>query len=66
MPVIHPVCGGIDVHAAPLTACRRRVSEDGQITTELVNCGTTSRELSAFRTWWQEEDVSKVLKCYSL
>jgi hypothetical protein len=34
--VIHPVCGGIDGHAAQLTACLRRVSEDGQITTEVV------------------------------
>src|SRR5262245_26283020 len=53
MPVIHPVCGGIDGHAAPLTACLRRVSAEGQSTTALVHCGTTSRELSALRTWWQ-------------
>jgi hypothetical protein len=32
MQVIHPVCCGIDVHAAQLTACLRRVSDDDQIT----------------------------------
>jgi transposase len=60
MQVLHPVCGGIDVHAAQLTACLRRVSEDGQITTALVNCGTTYRELIAFRPWLQEQQCPVV------
>src|SRR5215510_1736698 len=55
MPVIHPVCCGIDGHAAQFTACLRRVSDDGQITIELVDCGTTYRALIAFRTWLQEQ-----------
>jgi hypothetical protein len=41
MQVIHPVCCGIDIHAAQLTACLRRVSDDGQITPELIACVTT-------------------------
>ena len=40
MQVIHPVCCGIDAHSAQLTACLRRASEDGEITTELVEYGT--------------------------
>ena len=56
MQVIPPVCCGIDVHAAQLTACPRRVSEDGQIATELVEYGTTYAELVAFGTWWQEHN----------
>jgi transposase len=60
MQVIHPVCCGIDVHSAQLTACLRRVSDDGQITTELVDCGTTYRELIAFRTWLQEQQCPVV------
>ena len=55
MQVLHPVCCDIDVHAAQLTACLRRVSDEGQITTELVDCGTTYRELIAFRPWWQAQ-----------
>ena len=51
--VLSPVCGGIDVHTAPLTACRRRVRDDGQSTTERVDGGTTSRALSALRPGWQ-------------
>ena len=46
MQVIHAVCCGIDVHAAQLTACLRRVSEAGGITTEVVDYGTTYRVLS--------------------
>jgi transposase len=53
MQVIHPVCCGIDVHAAQLTACLRRISEDGQITTEVVEYGTTYGALVAFRSWLQ-------------
>jgi hypothetical protein len=53
--VIHPVCCGIDGHSAQLTACLRRVSDDGQGTTELVDCGTTSRALIAFRPWLPEQ-----------
>jgi transposase len=55
MHVLHPVWCGIDVHAAQLTACLRRVSDDGQITTALVECGTTYRALIALRTWWQAQ-----------
>jgi transposase len=55
MPVLSPVCGAIDGHAAQLTACRRRVSDDGQSTTALVNWGTPSRALIALRTWLQAQ-----------
>ena len=60
MQVLHPVCCGIDVHAAQLTACLRRVSDNGQITTELVACGTTYRERIAFRTWLQAQQCPVV------
>ena len=53
MQVIHPVCCGIDVHAAQLTACLRQVSEDGQVTTEVVEYGTTYGALVALRSWLQ-------------
>jgi hypothetical protein len=45
MQVIHPVCCGIDCHQAQLTVCLRRVSEDGQITTQLREFGTTYKSL---------------------
>ena len=54
MPVIHPVCGGLDALSAQLTACLRRVSNTGQITTALHDCETTSSELVALRTWVQD------------
>jgi hypothetical protein len=45
MHVVYPVCCGIDVPQAQLTACLRRVSPEGQITTERRDCGTTYQEL---------------------
>jgi hypothetical protein len=47
MQIIHPVCGGIDGHSPQLTACLRRVSDEGQISTELRDFGTTYAELLA-------------------
>jgi hypothetical protein len=51
MQVVYPVCCGLDGHPTQLTACLRRVSAPGQITTELRECSTTSNELVAFRRW---------------
>jgi hypothetical protein len=45
MQVVHPVCCGLDVHQATLTACLRRMSDDGQITSEVREYGTTFRDL---------------------
>ena len=54
MQVVYPVCCGIDVHQAQLTACLRRVSPEGQITTEQRDCGTTYHELLALSDWLAE------------
>jgi transposase len=56
MQVVYPVCCGVDAHPAQLTACLRRVSDDGQITTVLHESGTTYDELLAFRQWLIEQD----------
>ena len=55
MQVVHPVCCGIDGHAAQLTACLRRVSDDGQISTEWQDFGTTYDQLLALRAWLDEQ-----------
>ena len=54
MQGVHPVCCGIDGHAAQLTACLRRVSDDGQISTEWRDVGTTYDQLLALRAWLDE------------
>ena len=55
MQVVHPVCCGLDVHQASLTACLRRMSDAGQITTEVRVFGTTFRDLLALSDWLIEE-----------
>jgi transposase len=51
MQVVHPVCGGLDVHQATLTACVRRVSADSQMTPDLREFGTTYPALLALSDW---------------
>jgi transposase len=60
MQVVHPVCCGIDCHQAQLTACLRRVSEDGSITTALREFGTTYGELLALSDWLVAESCPVV------
>ena len=54
MQVVHPVCCGIDGHPRQLTACLRRVGEDGTIHPEWRDFGTTYDELVALRAWLDE------------
>ena len=51
MQVVHPICCGLDVHQARLTACLRRVDADGQVTTEMREFGTIYAELLALSDW---------------
>ena len=55
MEVVHPVCCGIDGHAAQLTACLRRVVEAGTVHTDWQEFGTTYDELLALRLWLDEQ-----------
>jgi transposase len=51
MQVVHPICCGIDVHQACVTACLRQVQEDGQVTTEVREFATTYDALLALSDW---------------
>jgi transposase len=54
MQVVHPLCCGIDVHQARLTACLRRVDTDGQVTTDVREFATTYDALLTSSTWLTE------------
>jgi transposase len=51
MQVVHPICCGIDVHQAQLTACLRQVTEDGQVMQEVREFATTYPALLALLDW---------------
>ena len=51
MQVVHPICCGLDVHQARLTACLRHVNDAGQVTTEWREFGTIYSELLALSDW---------------
>ena len=54
MPGVSPVCGGLDGHAAQLTAWLRRGRADGPRRTDWRACGTTDAQLLALRAWLAE------------
>lgn len=60
MQVVHPICCGIDVPQAQLTACLRRVDMDGQVTKEVREFATTYDALLTFSTWLTEQQCSVV------
>ena len=51
MPVVHPICCGLDVQQARLTACLRHVNDAGQVTTEWREFGTIYSERLALSDW---------------
>jgi transposase len=53
-PVAHSVCGGIAVHKATLTACRRRGEADGQGSKAGRALATTDPSLLAWSDWLVE------------
>ena len=51
MEVIHSVCCGLDVHQASVTACLRRVAENGAISVEIREFSTTVQGLIELSEW---------------
>lgn len=51
MDTIHPVCCGLDVHEACVTACLRRVNVEGTISVETREFSTTVKGLTALGEW---------------
>ena len=51
MQVVYPVCCGIDVHQAQLTACLRQVDAAGHVTQEIQEFGTTLSALLRLLEW---------------
>jgi transposase len=60
MQVVHPVCCGIDVHQARLTACLRCVTGDSQVTQEVREFATTYSALLALTEWLVEQHCPMV------
>jgi transposase len=53
--VVHPICCGIDVHQAQLTACLCRVDADGPVTQEVREFATTDDAVLTLSTWLTEQ-----------
>jgi hypothetical protein len=57
---VQPIGGGIDVHQAPLMACRRRVDTDGQVPPEGRELATTDDAWRTLSPWWTAEQCPVV------
>ena len=55
MQVEHPICCGIDVHKDTLTACLRRVEDNGQVSKDGREFATTYTSLLALSDWLVEQ-----------
>ena len=51
MDVLYPVCCGLDVHKASVTACLRSPGDGGQRRQEVRTFGTATRELQSLAAW---------------
>jgi transposase len=60
MRILCRSCAGLDVHKKTVVACRRVITEDGELRTEVRSFGTTTPDLRALREWLREADVTHV------
>ena len=54
MEMVHPICCGLDVHQASISACMRTVMADGMIKLESRTFDTTMRGLTSLLEWLVE------------
>lgn len=59
MEVLHPRCGGLDVHKDTVVACARLAS-DGKVGQEVATFETTTKGLLALSDWLSERQVTIV------
>lgn len=55
MDTVHPVCCGLDVHEASVTACLRRVNADGAVSVVIREFSTMVRGLTELGEWLTSE-----------
>ena len=55
LEVVHPRCGGLDVHKATVVACRLAAGPDGAATKAVRTFGTTTAELLEMADWLTDE-----------
>ena len=56
MEVVNPVCCGLDIHKARISACLLRPRPDGQVQKEIQSFGTMTRDLEKLAAWLAAAD----------
>jgi hypothetical protein len=62
MEIVHPRCGGIDVHKESVVACVRRQGPR-RAQSEIRRFGTTTSELLALHAWIVETGCTHLSSC---
>ena len=60
MQVVHPRCGGLDVHKRTVVACVLLTQEDGAVRKQVRTFGTMTPDLLALADWLASLDVRQV------
>lgn len=60
MRLLFPRCCGLDVHKKTVVACRRLLTDEGELLQEVRTFGTMTPDLLALRDWLQEAGVTHV------
>ena len=64
MKIVHPRCGGIDVHKKSLAACRILCGDDSEQREE-SRFGTYTSDLKRMAEWFAEWEVTEVAIAYA-
>jgi transposase len=60
MEVLHRCCAGLDVHKQTIQACVRRLTDQGQVTSETRLFGSMTNHILALADWLAAEGVTHV------
>ena len=60
MQVVHPRCGGLDVHKKSVVACVLLTGVDGAVQKEVRTFGTMTEDLLTLGDWFGSLDVRQV------
>ena len=58
--ILNKICAGLDIHKTRILACIRKLTESGEIITEIRTFGTMTIELLALKEWMLSKGVTHV------
>ena len=60
MEILNKICAGLDIHKKKILACIRKLTENGEIITEIKTFGTMTIELRELKEWLLKNGITHV------